>query len=185
MNIDLRKIWTLLLLGTCCWQLVAASPAWAAAASFAGVIEEVEPKIVKIYGAGGYPRTGTIPERHADFRRGAHPDRMELRARYRLHHGHAQRRPEVRRQITGRRSAPGTGRVEDRGRRAAALRPGSSPRGAGRHACVGIQQFVRRGHGRRAGQRAAWLDRRAVPGSKPGAEPTRRPTKARSTCSTP
>ena len=44
----------LALVCACCWQLAAGSPAWAAAASFAGVIEEVEPKIVKIYGAGGY-----------------------------------------------------------------------------------------------------------------------------------
>jgi S1-C subfamily serine protease len=42
------------LLCVCCWQLTAGSPAWGAAASFSGVIEEVEPKIVKIYGAGGY-----------------------------------------------------------------------------------------------------------------------------------
>ena len=46
----------------------------------------VQPKIVKIYGAGGFRGMEAYQSGILDFARGPHPDRLQLRARHRLHH---------------------------------------------------------------------------------------------------
>ena len=81
-------------------------------------------------------RTGALSKRLSDFGRGAHADRLELRARHRLSVGHAERRPQVRRQAGRRQSAAGNGGAQDRGRRAWPFRSGQrAPRPTPARAC--------------------------------------------------
>ena len=101
--------WRLLLLAVAsAWSR---TPARVRPSRSPSAIEADQPKIVKIYGAGGLQRAGSLSERLPDFGRRARADRVELRARHRLHHGHARRRPQVRGQAGRRRSAAGSGRA--------------------------------------------------------------------------
>ena len=53
------------------------------AASFADVARQVQPKVVKLYGAGGFRGLEAVSERPVDLRRRARAHRVELRARCR------------------------------------------------------------------------------------------------------
>ena len=103
---------------------------------------------------GRFPRHGGLSERLLDFGRGARPHRLELRAGHRSHHRDPERRPPLRRQALGRRSAAGSRRAEDRCRGLAPFRPCQGRCRDRRHADSRLEQSLQRGHGRRTGQRA-------------------------------
>ena len=112
-----------------------------ASASMVDTIDRVQPKIVKIYGAGGFRgmegyQSGILisPEGHI-----LTAYSYVLDTDY--DHRRAGRRPEVRGQAPGRRSAAGGRRAEDRGRGPALFRSPQGGEGRGGRAGAGVEQL--------------------------------------------